>query len=61
MNDSWREQICPICRRILEDEADVVQIHQKGADGINEASNQRRNIVVLTAVSKVHSKCRKVT
>ena len=49
---------CPICNENLEN-GDVVQIHQKGADGINAASIQRGDSVAVKAGCKVHANCRK--
>lgn len=49
---------CPIWNERLED-GDVVQIRQKGADGINAASAQRGDSVAVKAGCKVHADCRK--
>ena len=40
---------CPICKERLEDGGDVLQIRQKGADGINAASVQRGDKVDVVA------------
>ena len=50
---------CPVCKEGLEDGSDVVQIRQKGADGINAASVQRDDDVHVAAGCKVHTDCRK--
>ncbi len=50
---------CPICQEALVDSLDVVVIRQKGADGINSASVQRGDNIVVAAGEKVHSECRK--
>ena len=50
---------CPICKEALRDSPDVVEIRQKGADGINSASVQRGDDIVVSAGEKVHSECRK--
>ena len=51
--------ICPICKKVFADTDDIVKIGQKGADGINAASVQRGDSIVVTAGCKVHSGCRK--
>lgn len=53
------EDRCSICKERLEDGSDVVQIRQKGADGINAASVQRGDDVYVAAGCKVHTDCRK--
>ena len=52
-------EICPFCKEKLEVGGDICQIRQKGADGINAASVQRGDTIVVMAGSKVHSNCRK--
>ncbi|KAG7164298.1 hypothetical protein Hamer_G003454 [Homarus americanus] len=52
------QETCPICREDL-DVSDVVELRQKGADGINSASVQRGDDVVVSAGEKVHITCRK--
>ena len=52
-------EVCPICKNQLEAGDDVVQIHQKGADGINAASVKRGDSIVVTAGCQVHCDCRK--
>ncbi|KAG7156758.1 hypothetical protein Hamer_G006773 [Homarus americanus] len=47
------QETCPICREDL-DVPDVVELRQKGADGINSASVQRGDDVVVSAGEKVH-------
>ena len=59
MSGSIDPEICPFCKEKLKDGADVCQIRQKGADGINSASVQRGDTIVVTAGSKVHLNCRK--
>lgn len=54
------DDICPICEGIFQDGHDVVQIRQKGADGINAASVQRGDSIFVTAGTRVHSSCRKL-
>ena len=51
------QEICPICSKNLSDGSDVVEVLQKGADGINNASVQRGDNVHISAGEKVHSKC----
>uniref|UniRef100_UPI00358EAE43 DNA replication complex GINS protein SLD5 isoform X6 n=1 Tax=Myxine glutinosa TaxID=7769 RepID=UPI00358EAE43 len=46
------EDGCPICKERLENGSDVVQIRQKGADGINAASVQRGDNVDVAAGCK---------
>jgi hypothetical protein len=50
---------CGICQKELKGGEDVTCIRQKGADGINAASMQRGDNIVVTAGCKVHSNCRK--
>ena len=52
------QETCPICSKNLSDGSDVVEVLQKGADGINNASVQRGDNVHISAGEKVHSKCR---
>ena len=52
------QETCKICHAELGDDADVVEVHQKGADGINSASVQRGDDIVISAGEKVPSKCR---
>lgn len=59
ISDGVNQDTCPICRGALGDAADVVEVRQKGADGINSASVQRGDDIVVSAGEKVHSKCRK--
>lgn len=59
MSESTAEDVCPICKCTLESSGDVVEIRQKGADGINDASIQRGDNIVVTAGCHVHSDCRK--
>ncbi|KAG7156410.1 hypothetical protein Hamer_G006161 [Homarus americanus] len=54
------QETCPICREDL-DVSDVVDLRQKGAHGINSASVQRGDDVVVSAGEKVHITCRKRT
>lgn len=46
---------CPICIESLT----VIQVHEKGADGINATSVLRGDSVVITAGCNVHLKSRK--
>ena len=55
---AFNDQICPICK--LEDGSHLVEIRQKGADGINEASVKRSDSIVVTAGMKVHPECRRL-
>ena len=52
------DKICPICK--TEVGGDVVQIRQKDADVINEASVRRGNTIAVAAGCEVHSNCRKM-
>ena len=53
-------RVCPLCKEDLEDFChDIVEIQQKGANGINEASAERDDVIVVTAGDKVHVSCRK--
>ncbi len=52
------QETCPICCKNVRDGSDVVEVHQKGADGINNASVQRGNNVHISAGEIVHSKSR---
>ena len=56
---SSNTDFCPICTETLDDGGEVCQIRQKGADGINQASVQRGDGIVVTAGTKVHMTCRK--
>ena len=51
------EEKCPICKENLG-VTDVVQVRQKGADGINSASVQRGDDLVVFCGERVHSGCR---
>ena len=53
------QDTCPICREDLGDASDVVEVRQKGADGINSASVQRGDDIVVSAGLEVQSKSRK--
>ena len=53
------EDKCAICKERLENGSDVVQIRQKGADGIIAASIQRGDNIFVAAGCKVHTDCRK--
>jgi len=46
------QETCPICREDLGDASDVVEVRQKGADGINSASVQRGDDVDVSAGGK---------
>ena len=50
---------CRICKRNVEDDSHYTIITQKGAAGINQSSQMRRDTVVVTAGQKVHELCRK--
>lgn len=52
------QETCPICSQKLRDGSDVVEVQQKGADGINNASLLRNNDIHISAGDAVHSKCR---
>ena len=52
---AFNDQICPICK--LEDWSDLVEIRQKGADGINEASVKRGDSIVVTSLGKRRTFC----
>jgi len=53
-------KICSICKKKTEVQDDVVSIREKGASGINGASLQRGDNIVVTVGSVVHSDCRKL-
>ena len=53
------EDKCAICKERLENGSDVVQIRQKGADGIIAASVQQGDNIFVAAGCKVHTDCRK--
>ena len=50
---------CPLCKEKMEIKAHI-GIVQKGANGINKASEQRGDDIVVEAGDRVHEKCRKV-
>lgn len=56
--NSTSSENCPICKDSLTDGA-VIQVHEKGADGINAASVLRGDSLVVTAGCNVHVQCRK--
>ena len=58
-SSSSNSEVCPICRKSLVDGGEVSTVRQKGADGINQASAQRGDDVVVTAGTQVHTTCRK--
>ena len=47
---------CPLCFEKMEDGGDVCEICQKGADGINTASVQRGDTIVLSTYSTTKEK-----
>lgn len=51
--------ICPFCAKTFDNEEDDCQIRQKGADGINHASAQRVDSLVVIPGTKVHISCRR--
>ena len=53
------QELCPICEGELDEGGEISQIRQKGADGINKASSQRGDAIVVTVGTKVHIKCRR--
>ena len=52
-------ETCKIFHEELKDASAVVEVRQKGADGINSASVQRGDDIVISAGEKIHIKCRK--
>ena len=59
MDTNAYEDLCSICdREIQASEASSI-LRQKGADGINAASTNRGDNIVVTAGRKVHIDCRK--
>ena len=59
---SWSSSlpdICPLRIRRFESYDDAVEVRQKGDHGINTASIQRCDDIVVVLESKVQSDCRK--
>ena len=52
-------QKCPLCKKDIEEQNEVVRIREKGAYGINAASVKRGDSIFVTAGCEVHSECRK--
>ena len=51
------QENCPLCDKELGDEEGVV-IGEKGAEGVNRASNERGNSILVTAGTELHKRCR---
>ena len=50
---------CPLCSKEVEDESeDSVVITKRGADGINRASVERGDSIIVAEGAKVHKTCR---
>ena len=52
-------ETCKICHEELKDASVVVEVRQKGADGIKSASVQRGDDIVISAGEKIQRKYRK--
>ena len=52
-------QKCPLCKKDIEEQDEVVRIREKGDNGINAASVKRGDSIFVTAGCEVHSECRK--
>ena len=52
-------RVCVICKERIEDHDSSVRIREKGAEGINAASIQRGDSIVVTADCEVHVDSRK--
>lgn len=59
MAESSNPEPCPICKEDIDNGSEVSTIGQKGAKGINAASTQRGDRIVVEAGVKVHTDCRK--
>ena len=59
MTESSNPEPCPICKEDIDNGSEVSTIGQKGANGINAASTQRGDRIVVEAGVKVHTDCRK--
>ena len=53
------QEICVICKKETVENDKVVKIRKKGADGINSASEQRGDNIVVAAGDTVHKTCRR--
>ena len=49
---------CVICKKPIWNIAAGVVLRQKGANGINNASKERGNVINVTAGQSVHKDCR---
>jgi hypothetical protein len=54
---SANEKVCPLCRKEFGNE-DIVSIGHKGAEGINKASIERSDSIVVSVGTLVHKSCR---
>jgi len=52
------QEICVICKKQTVENDEVVKIRKKGADGINSASDQRGDNIVVAAGDTAHKTCR---
>lgn len=59
MTESSNPEPCPICKEDIDNGSEVSTIGQKGANGINAASTQRGDRIVVEAGVKAHTDCRK--
>jgi len=57
-SDIVNQTKCPICLEDLNCSTDVVQVRQKGAEGINRASLERGDGLCVYTGDRVHAKCR---
>ena len=59
MAEASNQQPCPICKEDIDNGSKVSTIRQKDANGINAASTQRGDRIVVLAGVKVYTDCRK--
>ena len=50
------QENCPLCDKELGDEEGVV-IGEKGAEGVNRASNERGDSILVAAGTELHKRC----
>ena len=60
MAGSSNPEPCPICKEDIGNGSEVSTIDQKGANGMNAASTQRGDRIVVEAGVKVYTDCRKL-
>ena len=52
--------VCPICKEDVSDGKDKVVLRQKGSDGVNKASAERKDSLRVQPGNVVHQKCRQM-